>query len=187
MDFNDILRQWDDIRKKEKQRKPAQGKTGSGTPGPQKNAGERKETPGPTTLSTRDYLSHWITMHGVEDKDLSSDSDAEGDDRLSRIEDAERFRKLRPQAALDLHGKTSAEAAPLVADFLARSRRSGYEKVLIIHGKGNHSPDDHIMTELVRKILESSDLAGNFGPAGKEDGGRGATWVKVRKRDYFSR
>jgi DNA-nicking Smr family endonuclease len=43
------------------------------------------------------------------------------------------------------------------------------------------------MTELVRKTLESSDLAGNFGPAGKEDGGRGATWVKVRKRDYFSR
>ncbi len=187
MDFEDILRQWDDIRKKEKQRKPAHGKPASGTPGPLKNAGEKKEVPGPTTLSSRDYLSHWITMHGVEDKDLRPVTDAPSDDRQARIEEAERFRKIRPQASLDLHGKSSAEAVPLIADFLGRSRRSGYEKVLIIHGKGNHSPDDHIMTELVRKALESSDLAGNFGPAGKEDGGRGATWVKVRKRDYFSR
>lgn len=187
MDFNDILRQWDDIKKKEKLSKPKADKVAQGSPGPKKNAGEKKETAGPTQLSTSDYLSHWITMHGVEDKDLRSDSDAEDEGRQSRIGEAERFRKIRPQAALDLHGKTALEAVPLINDFLARSGRSGFEKVLIIHGKGNHSPDDHIMTELVRKTLESSDLAGNFGPAGKEDGGRGATWVKVRKRDYFSR
>jgi DNA-nicking Smr family endonuclease len=185
MDFEDILRKWEDIKKKEKLNKPKADKAAQGAPGPKKNAGEKKETPGQTQLSSSDYLRHWITVHGVEDKDSRPEGDE--DDRQTRIDEAERFRRVRPQAALDLHGKSASEAIPLIAEFLSRCGRAGLEKVLIIHGKGNHSTGGHIMTDLVRKTLESSDLAGNFGPAGKEDGGRGATWVKVRKRDYFSR
>lgn len=202
MDFNDILRQWEDSQKRDAKKKPA-----SQGPGKKANAPSaeekavRAESPAeaprgsavrgsavaPESAKKRvdDYLSHWITMHGVPDKD-EREAQA-GDDRQARIDEAERLRRMRPQAVLDLHGKTAAEADRLIADFLFSSSRSGLEKVLIVHGKGLHSTGGPVMAEVARKALESNSLAGSFGPADRDQGGRGATWVRIRKRDYFSR
>lgn len=127
-------------------------------------------------------MRRWIDRHGVEDKDSCPDISAP-----SKIEEAERLRRIPPQASLDLHGMRGTEAVPAIARFLAESARQGLEKVLIIHGKGIHSVENHVMTDLVRRTLESENLAGSFGKAEKRWGGSGATWVVVRKRDYFSR
>jgi DNA-nicking Smr family endonuclease len=133
-------------------------------------------------MDFEDSLRRWLDRHGVEDKDSRGDIPTP-----SKIEEAERLRRISPQASLDLHGMRGAEAVPAIARFLAESARQGLEKVLIIHGKGIHSAENHVMTDLVRRTLESEILAGSFGKAEKRWGGSGATWVVVRKRDYFSR
>lgn len=127
-------------------------------------------------------LELWLDLHGVEDKDQGG-----RDEPPSKVREAERLRRLPPQARLDLHGMKGAEAVPAIRRFLAESSRKGLEKVLIIHGKGIHSAENPVMAGLVRTTLESESLAGSFGKAEKNLGGSGATWVVVRKRDYFSR
>jgi DNA-nicking Smr family endonuclease len=136
--------------------------------------------PGPN-----DYLNHWLVLHGTQDKD--SDASEAADDRQARIRNAERLHRLAPQATIDLHGKTAVEAENDLSRFLAACAKEGLEKVLIIHGKGNHSENEGIMTSLVRRVLENSDLAASFGFEDRQHGGRGATWVILRKKDYFSR
>jgi hypothetical protein len=197
MDFDKILRQWDESQKqgaKKKNAQPGPGKKANAPGLGGKNAdvsesafasGSKPEARAVPTVSTADYLNHWMTIHGVPDKDEAGD--VEGDDRRNRIEEAERLRHMRPQAVLDLHGKTASEADALVTDFLVASSRSGLEKVLIIHGKGLHSAGEPVMADIVRRALETNSLAGSFGPADRNLGGRGATWVRIRKRDYFSR
>jgi DNA-nicking Smr family endonuclease len=207
MEFDKILRQWEELQKQgAKEKKPPQG-TGkkANAPSIEEKAAEeavraagglspkRAASPTPRDVAAwaDDYLSHWITVHGVPDKDSSASEDSgdgsAGGDRKERIDEAARLRRMRPQAALDLHGKTASEAVAMIADFLALSNRRGLEKVLIIHGKGNHSVGEHVMTDVVRKALETNDVAGGFGPADRDQGGRGATWVRIRGRDYFSR
>ncbi|MFA6366818.1 MAG: Smr/MutS family protein [Candidatus Hydrogenedentales bacterium] len=197
MDFDKILRQWDESQKQGAQKK----KAGQG-PGKKANApaveekysqkagasapAEKQSSRGaPRQVSADDYLNHWMTIHGVSDKDERGDPGE--NDKTARIEEAERLRRMRPQAVLDLHGKTAAEADASIVDFLLASRNSGLEKVLIIHGKGLHSAGEPVMADVVRRALETNSLSGSFGPADRSQGGRGATWVRIRKRDYFSR
>jgi len=197
MDFDKILRQWDESQKRDAGKKDSPRGPGKKANAPDKSdkvsrdgasAGStvnRGVAPARKEASAADYLNHWMTMHGVPDKDEASEPGA--DDKSARIEEAERLRRMRPQAALDLHGKTAAEADGLIVDFLVSCGRSGMEKVLIIHGKGLHSANEPVMADVVRRALEANSLAGSFGPADRNSGGRGATWVRIRKRDYFSR
>lgn len=50
--------------------------------------------------------------------------------------------KLRPEARLDLHGMTLADAHPALVGFLLSCRSRGYRLVLVITGKGrgDHGP-----------------------------------------------
>lgn len=191
MDFDKILKQWDASQKQDAKKKIAQQ-----GPGKKANAPSQEEPVGRKTakapipapkhqVSPDDYLNHWMAVHGVPDKDEGSESGA--DDRSAKIEEAERLRRMRPQAVLDLHGKTASEADVLIVDFLHSCARSGLEKVLIIHGKGLHSVSEPVMADVVRRALEANSMAGSFGAADRSQGGRGATWVRIRKRDYFSR
>jgi DNA-nicking Smr family endonuclease len=86
-----------------------------------------------------------------------------------------------PQATLDLHGMTSREAEQALEDFVLRCRRRGLGKVLIVHGKGHHSRGEPVLQRVVRLYLEKSPYTGAFGPADRRHGGRGATWVMLRK------
>jgi DNA-nicking Smr family endonuclease len=198
MDFDDILRRWDRLQKEE-----SSGKKKGQNPGPGKkanapswgeapsgndvlNASKPSAAEAPNADGARLAMERWIASHGVSDKDAEARETGD-EDRAGRIREAERLRRLKPQASLDLHGRTAVEAEALLTEFLASSARSGLDKVLVIHGKGIHSSSEPIMSDLVRRILERSDLAGSFGPADKESGGRGAAWVLIRKKVYFSR
>ena len=191
MDFDKILKQWDASQKQDAKKNTAQQGPGKKANAP--SLGEpvgRKTAKAPLPAPKRqvspdDYLNRWMAVHGVPDKDEGSESGT--DDRSVRIEEAERLRRMRPQAVLDLHGKTASEADVLIVDFLHSCGRSGLEKVLIIHGKGLHSASEPVMAEVVRRALEANSMAGSFGAADRSQGGRGATWVRIRKRDYFSR
>jgi len=90
-------------------------------------------------------------------------------------------RSLEPEATLDLHGMNSREAEQALENFVLECRRRSLRKILIIHGKGYHSQGEPVLLGVVRRYLEKSPYTGAFGPAERKHGGRGATWVVVRK------
>lgn len=88
-------------------------------------------------------------------------------------------------ARIDLHGMTRDEAKRAVEDFLA-SRRQAYERVvLIIHGKGEHSPRGiGVLRGEVGAWLSEGPASRHvacFATAREEDGGSGAVYVLLRR------
>jgi len=90
------------------------------------------------------------------------------------------LRKLPPEAEIDLHGKTTEESDHLLSEFIKGSSLKGLKKILIIHGKGNHSKTGPVLGVWVKHYLESSSLCGETGHPDKRDGGSGATWVILK-------
>jgi DNA-nicking Smr family endonuclease len=93
---------------------------------------------------------------------------------------AESIKDIPPQQVLDLHGLTGDEAYEAVMDFLQESAGKKLKKVLIIHGKGNHSSDEPVLKRVVKACLEASPHAGRSGHPGRVFGGTGATWVVLK-------
>jgi DNA-nicking Smr family endonuclease len=96
-------------------------------------------------------------------------------------------RDAAPQAELDLHGMSALEAETAIDRFLRDARNRGLSKVLLIHGKGNHSPGEPVLQRVVRDYLEKCPFTGAFGRAERARGGGGATWVRIRNGSYRSR
>ncbi len=90
------------------------------------------------------------------------------------------LKDLKPQAVLDLHGLSSVEAEEALDRFIRDAKARGLSKVLIIHGKGLHSPGQPVLQRVVQSYLEKCPYTGAFARADRSDGGRGATWVLIR-------
>jgi len=95
----------------------------------------------------RDSLLSWLDDHGVEDKDGLGPDLA---DRQEREKEARRIRDLRPQARLDLHGYSAADAEKALNAFLEGAARAGLEKVLVVTGKGVHSKGEPVLGKTAR-------------------------------------
>jgi DNA-nicking Smr family endonuclease len=108
------------------------------------------------------------------------DSDRQPEGRGDSEADVRRMNQ-EPQATLDLHGMNSREAEQALENFVFTCRRRGLRKVLIVHGKGHHSQGEPVLQGVVRRYLEKSPYTGAFGSADRKHGGRGATWVMVRR------
>lgn len=93
-----------------------------------------------------------------------------------------RLRTMIHQDVLDLHGVTVKEALSEIDRFVERSKAAGYEKVLIIHGKGKHGNGDGILRSAVRKHLSGSRDTGEMTIPPERYGGAGAVWVVIRQR-----
>jgi DNA-nicking Smr family endonuclease len=165
MDFGDILDQWD--RQTARARKSERGGFGNG-----------KAEKEPERV---DPLAAWLRVHGIYDKDAEAE--------IARADDAgTRRRRLLAKAAdavLDLHGLTRDEAWIALDTFFKDSRRRGFEKVLVIHGKGNHSQSDVVLKETVRSFIENCPFAGESGHGGAAMGGSGATWVLLKETSAY--
>lgn len=89
-------------------------------------------------------------------------------------------------ARLDLHGRTVAEAKDELTKFLGVMRDRGQRCVLVIHGKGTHSPRGQgILRGEVGAWLSqgpASRAVAAFATAAAQDGGPGATYVLLRGR-----
>ena len=100
------------------------------------------------------------------------------------------LRKLRRgalpiDARLDLHGLTAARAREELEAFLRTRRASGERCVLIIHGKGEHSPRGVgvLRGEISAWLSQGtgSDQVAAFATARPDDGGTGAVYVLLRR------
>jgi DNA-nicking Smr family endonuclease len=118
----------------------------------------------------RDQILHYLDEHGVRDKDAQSRA---------------RSRRRRPSAplSLDLHGLTQDRAAALLRETLARCRRLGQKRLLVIHGQGLHSgaAEGAVLREMVRHMLagECRESLRDYHGALPREGGEGATVVHL--------
>ena len=84
---------------------------------------------------------------------------------------------------LDLHGLTREEALEALHRFLHSAQKKGQKAVLVITGKGNHSPEEPVLHQAVASWLRDSGRATvlEFAPAPREMGGSGAYVVFLRQ------
>jgi DNA-nicking Smr family endonuclease len=169
MDFGDILDAWD------RQTAKPQGKKGSG-------GTEKKQPPAAgdfhkqgTGQKERDALTTWLRTNSVYDKDAEEPESA-----VSPGEHRRRLLHKRPDAVIDLHGLTQDEAWNSLDGFFRSSRQQGLEKVLVIHGKGNHSLGEAVLKQAVKQFIEHCPFAGESGHGNAAAGGTGATWVLLK-------
>ena len=118
------------------------------------------------------------------------DVDAETGDELLYVRPGVQqklLRKLRRGqfsigAALDLHGKTVAEAQEALAEFLSDCRNRGIRGVRIIHGKGLRSPGGRpVIKGKLDRWLRHRDEVVAFCSARQVDGGTGALYVLLKR------
>jgi DNA-nicking Smr family endonuclease len=123
-----------------------------------------------------DILDKWISTNWIYNKDVEEkgkQSDAQ--------EKRRRLRHKKPDAELDIHGQTRDEALQTLEVFFNDAKEKGLEKVLIIHGKGNHSAGESVLKRAVMDFIEHCPFAGESGRGKAAAGGEGATWVLLKE------
>ncbi len=186
MDFGDILNQWSAQQKKATQAKKE----------PQKQVSHKKAN-APTKeekemmkakLSPEQLMEEqskvainpmelWLRRYGTTDKDAAADEY----ELSTRMESREYLRTMRPEARIDLHGMTRDNAWLKLNEFVNECLRRGYRKVLIVHGKGNHSTgSDPVLGPMVKTFIEQNEHLGTSGHPDRNHGGTGATWVIIK-------
>lgn len=163
MDFDEILKRWE-----------SGGAEGGHEPEDRRTG--RDDSPGGTSEMER--LLELYPPSGESVKDRERDASAK---RASGSP-----RRQKPDAVIDLHGMTASQAWNELDAFMTGAYTQGFSKVLIVHGKGNHSGGDPVLKRIVRQYLEQCRFAGRSGVPGRDEGGSGAVWVML-KRDYRSR
>lgn len=92
-----------------------------------------------------------------------------------------------PDATLDLHGMTQAEAHARLMGFLRRAQASGSSLVLVITGRGRTGDGDGrgVLRRIVPLWLGLPELRSvvlGFAEAGPRQGGAGAIYVRLRRK-----
>jgi DNA-nicking Smr family endonuclease len=164
VDFGNILNQWEQDQKKK-------------SPKPKiRNAQETREE----REEVRPHpLAQWLGDHEIFDKDAEADSSPKGDP-LRAAEKRRRLLAKRPDASIDLHGLTRDEAWAVLERFFETGLRQNFQKLEIVHGKGNHSQGEAVLKYTVREFIERCPYAGENGHGSATEGGTGVTWVLLK-------
>lgn len=93
--------------------------------------------------------------------------------------------QLRPEARLDLHHMTQAEAHKALNMFVSESALSGKRTVIVITGKGlKRSGEVGVLRTMVPRWLNQPPLRGQIVAvceAAPQDGGSGALYLRLKK------
>lgn len=184
MDFGDILNQWDAAQKKVPQKKSYPQKSHKKANAPTKEEKEAlrqgytfEQQMQKDNQQRINPIELWLNRYGTVDKDKIADEAAE----RALLHNLEYLRSLKPQATLDLHGLTRDEAWARVNLFVGDCKRRGLRKIMIIHGKGNHSHgSDPVLGPMVKQFIEQDARLGTSGHPDRNNGGSGATWVLLK-------
>jgi DNA-nicking Smr family endonuclease len=128
-----------------------------------------------------EILDQWDKRAGpVYNKDAAEAPRAEPSAARRR-----RLLRKRPDATIDLHGLTGTDAWNALETFFNEAKNNEHEKVLVIHGKGNHSMaagQETVLKKTVRDFIERCPFAGESGSSNGAAGGSGSTWVFLKNR-----
>jgi DNA-nicking Smr family endonuclease len=155
MDFGDILEQWE-----------------------QKQQGRRKRAGLSDEERARMLMEQWLESEEAWRNFEKGGEEEESEARYTRSQ----LRNMPPEEEIDLHGMTRDQALRSLEGFLRDCVKRGKRKVLVVHGKGNHSREGAVLRKTVHDYLCSSPLTGETGHPGRELGGRGATWALLRAK-----
>ncbi len=162
MSFRDILSEWEEQNKKRTSRKK------------DARSSVKKNSEDLGSFSMNTLLEQYPPDRQMGER-------KEKPDRLIIHTRKKQINRMEPQDTLDLHGWSGSEALKELDFFLKKSKRRGLKKVLIVHGKGIHSPGgESVLRPLVKDYLEKSSLVRAFGRASGQSGGSGATWIVLR-------
>ncbi len=119
----------------------------------------------------------WLNRYGTIDKDKIQD---EAEENI-KLHDLSYLNELKPEARIDLHQMTRDEAWSALESFVNDCERRGLKKILIIHGKGQHSHgSDPVLGPMVKTFIEQDKRLGRSGHPDRNHGGNGATWVILK-------
>lgn len=91
--------------------------------------------------------------------------------------------QLSPEAELDLHGLTADAAVAKARFFVEDARYRGLMTLLIITGRGLHSPEGPVLRQAVMKLLsQMHEQVLEWGSAPRRYGGDGAVVIFLRFR-----
>jgi DNA-nicking Smr family endonuclease len=116
----------------------------------------------------------WLKNNEVTDKDAKTQAAHIPGEKRRRLLNA------KPDDILDIHGLTSDKAWLSLDQFFQNAKNNNYEKLRIIHGKGNHSQGEAVLKTLVRNFIEQCSFAGESGFENAANGKSGATWVFLK-------
>ena len=85
-------------------------------------------------------MDFWLRRYGVFDKD----KDFERAENKRKYTSAAELKNLPVEAQIDLHGLTREEAWIRLGAFISECSSRRLKKVLIVHGKGNHSEEEPV-------------------------------------------
>jgi len=127
-------------------------------------------------------LDDWENRAGRKDRE-SYDKDEAAAAAPRPLPPRTEMEKAAAQDSLDLHGMTVEDAQAALRYYLRESRLEGYRKVLVIHGKGLHSENrKSVLKEAVAQVLVKDRNVAAWGEAGRNEGGKGASWVWLSAR-----
>ena len=140
------------------------------------------------TVNFGDILAQWEKQSPVSkvyDKDAAAKNEGEAFGKNMTAERRSRLLRKKPDAFIDLHGLSVDEAWTALQAFFDDSRQRKLEKVMVIHGKGNHfnyqSSSEGTLRDITRRFIESCSFAGENGHTRSQNGGSGATWVILKQ------
>lgn len=118
----------------------------------------------------------YLRQYGVVDKDAIEEKYQQEQAFMTQSE----VISMPCEASIDLHGLTWDEGWQKLDIFINECIKRKLHKVLIIHGKGNHSSDRPVLQNMVRTYIEKDYRLGQSGHPDKSLGGKGATWIIIR-------
>ncbi|MDR2597074.1 MAG: Smr/MutS family protein [Treponema sp.] len=125
-------------------------------------------------ISQKNAMYNWLQNNKIYDKDANiAEIPLRGKNRR-------RLLNSKPDAILDIHGLSEAGAWLSLDKFFSDAKYNSYEKLRIIHGKGNRSQGEPVLLHTVRKYIEKCPFAGESGYEKAANGGTGATWVFIK-------
>jgi DNA-nicking Smr family endonuclease len=157
---------------------------------PLAGAPRKRAMPAPEDLAARSAVAGRATRRPVEPLIVERESNgiilgrrrATHSSIVASLEDP----NLEVQAECDLHGRTAAEAEREMHRFLRECQQSGKRWVLLIVGKGLHSPDGKgtLKAEMVDALSQraSARLVLAFRTAPRHLGGTGALVARLVDR-----
>lgn len=107
-----------------------------------------------------------------------------------RKKDWDRLKKghFKTHWQLDLHGLNTEDADKYLQDFFDQAWSNSARYLIIIHGKGYHSDEQHpILKNLVLQRCQQNQQVLAFCSAQPKDGGTGAMYVFLKKLEEFAK